>query len=327
MGVVFHGSGKRGPFIPGESAATVFKDYCGSVETRKNTHESASVQLCSHPELDDRIVIVRVADEVDAVFVRTEKFDVLIDTLGTPEECAEALDLLRGKETERPLIVVNSHMDWDHFWGNSAIAGRAPIIAHAVALERLRDPAAQRILREKAGKDARFRNVELISPTLTFSGSTVLHGGDLTLELIHTPGHTPDHIAVWIPEVRVCLAVDAVEKPIPKVWSDDPRDLRSICSSLEGIRALSARLVIPAHGQTSSPSLVDENLAYFRTLAERVGALSPRALKQPELSKMEGLRLQDFVSIPDNMGADAIAFYERFHQANLRATIRACIEG
>lgn len=288
---------------------------------------SASVELCSYPGLDDRITIVRVGDEVDAVFVRAEKFDVLVDTLGTPEECAEALDRLRGKESDRPLIVVNSHMDWDHFWGNSAIAGQAPIIAHAAALERLRDPTAQRILREKAGKDTRFRNVELVAPTLTFAGSTVLHGGDLTLELIHTPGHTPDHIAIWIPELRVCLAVDAVEKPIPKVWSDDPSDLRAICSSLERIRDFDARLVIPAHGQTSSPSLVEENLAYFRALADRVGALGPRALEQPELNKVDGLRLQDFVSLPHDMPADAIAFYERFHQANLRSTVRACLEG
>lgn len=288
---------------------------------------NAPVQLCSYPGLDDRIVIVRAGDEVDAVFVRSEKFDVLVDTLGTPEECAQALDLLRGERNGRPLIVVNSHMDWDHFWGNSAIAGRAPIVAHAAALERLRDPAAGRVLRDKAGKDERFRNVELVAPTLTFSGSTVLHGGDLTLELIHTPGHTPDHVAIWISELRVCLAVDSVERPIPKVWSDDPRDLRSICSSLGRIRDLDARLVIPAHGQTSSPSLVDENLAYFRALAERVESQSERALKQPELSRMDGFRLQDFVSIPHDMPAGTIAFYERFHQANLRATIRASIEG
>ncbi|MGO7537337.1 MBL fold metallo-hydrolase [Rhizobium ruizarguesonis] len=285
-----------------------------------------SVELCSYPELDDRIVIVRAGDEVDSVFVRTEKFNVLIDTLGTPELCLTALDLLEEQMNARPLIVINSHMDWDHFWGNAAIAGRAPIIAHAAALDRLRDPSAREVLRDKASQDSRFRNVDLIGPDITFSGSMTLNGGDLTLDLIHTPGHTPDHVAVWIPELRICLAVDAVEYPIPEVWGKNAGDLRSIRSSLERIRDLDARLVIPAHGRTHSPSAVDGNLAYFQALADRVGSLSESQLADPQLSGSSGLRLEDFVPIPDGMPSDVEAFYRNCHETNLGATVQAHIE-
>ncbi|KPH07188.1 MBL fold metallo-hydrolase (plasmid) [Rhizobium acidisoli] len=287
---------------------------------------NASVELCTYPELDDRIVIVRAGDEVDAVFVRTDRFNVLIDTLGTPELCRMALDLLEGKTAARPLIVINSHMDWDHFWGNAAIVGRAPIIAHAAALDRLREPSAQQVLKDKASQESRFRNVELIGPDITFSGSMVLNGGDLTLELIHTPGHTPDHIAVWIPELRICLAVDAVEYPIPEVWSKSAEDLRLIRSSLERIRDLDARLVIPAHGQTSSPSTVKANLAYFEALAERVDGLSEGQLADRQLSRSSGFRLEDFVAIPDGMPADTVTFYRNCHETNLGATVHAHIE-
>ncbi|NNU69792.1 MULTISPECIES: MBL fold metallo-hydrolase [Rhizobium] len=285
-----------------------------------------SVELCSYPELDDRIVIVRAGDEVDAVFVRTQRFNVLIDTLGTPELCKAALDLLEVQTNTRPLIVINSHMDWDHFWGNAAIAGRAPIIAHAAALDRLRDPSAREVLRDKASQESRFRNVDLIGPDITFAGSMTLNGGDLTLELIHTPGHTPDHIAVWIPELRICLAVDAVEYPVPEVWSKNADDLRLIRSSLERIRGLDARLVIPAHGRTYSPSAVDENLAYFQALADRVGSLSKSQLADPQLDGSSGLRLEDFVPIPDGMPSDVVAFYRKCHETNLGATVQAHIE-
>jgi glyoxylase-like metal-dependent hydrolase (beta-lactamase superfamily II) len=285
-----------------------------------------SVELCSYPELDDRIVIVRAGDEVDSVFVRTERFNVLIDTLGTPEQCLTALDLLGEQMNARPLIVINSHMDWDHFWGNAAIAGRAPIIAHAATLDRLRDPSAREVLRDKASQDSRFRNVDLIGPDITFSGSMTLNGGDLTLELIHTPGHTPDHVAVWIPELRICLAVDAVEYPIPEVWGKNAGDLRSIRSSLERIRDLDARLVIPAHGRTHSPSAVDGNLAYFQALADRVGSLSESQLADPQLGGSSGLRLEDFVPIPDGMPSDVAAFYRNCHETNLGATVQAHIE-
>ncbi|WP_184449799.1 MBL fold metallo-hydrolase [Rhizobium sp. BK538] len=286
-----------------------------------------SVELCSYPELDDRITIVRAGDEVDAIFVRTERFNVLIDTLGTPELCRMALDLLDEDVRARPLIVVNSHMDWDHFWGNAAIAGKAPIVAHAAARERLNDPSSLQVLNEKIGEDSRFQNVELIAPDITFSGSMTLHGGDLTLELFHTPGHTPDHIAVWIPEIRVCLAVDAVEYPIPEVWSKTASDLRLICSSLERIRDLDARFVIPAHGRTLSPSTVNDNLSYFRELAARVENLNERELSNPELAKLMDLRLQDFVAIPADMPPRVVEFYERCHGTNLGATVQARIEG
>ncbi|MBB2717022.1 UNVERIFIED_ORG: glyoxylase-like metal-dependent hydrolase (beta-lactamase superfamily II) [Rhizobium etli] len=285
------------------------------------------VELSSYPGLDERIVIVRAGDEVDAVFVRTKRFNVMIDTLGTPELCRRALDLLEQRPEARPLVVVNSHMDWDHFWGNAAIAGRAPIIAHAAALDRLRDPATRQVLTDKASEESRFRDVEIIGPDITFSGSMVLNGGDLTLELIHTPGHTPDHIAVWIPELRICLAVDAVEYPIPEVWSRSADDLRLIRSSLERIRDLDARLVIPAHGRTSSPSTVAENLAYFETLADRVGRLSGSRLADPELGSASGFRLEDFVAIPQDMPSATLAFYRSCHETNLGATIEAHGEG
>ncbi|WP_049731012.1 MBL fold metallo-hydrolase [Rhizobium ecuadorense] len=285
-----------------------------------------SVELCSYPELDERIMIVRAGDEVDAVFVRTERFNVLIDTLGTPELCRMGLDLLEEKAAARPLIVINSHMDWDHFWGNAAIAGRAPIIAHAAALDRLRNPSALQVLKDKTSEESRFRNVELVAPDITFSGSMVLNGGDLTLELIHTPGHTPDHIAVWIPELRTCLAVDAVEYPIPEVWSRTAGDLGLIRSSLQRIRDLDARLVIPAHGQTSSPSTVKANLAYFEALADRVNGLSESQLANEQLGRSSGFRLEDFVAIPDGMPADTATFYRNCHETNLGATVQAHME-
>ncbi|MGR4842175.1 MBL fold metallo-hydrolase [Rhizobium sp. LARHSG275] len=285
-----------------------------------------SVELCSYPELDDRIVIVRAGDEVDGVFIRTERFNVLIDTLGTPELCLTALGMLGEQINARPLIVINSHMDWDHFWGNAAIARRAPIIAHAAALDRLRDPSAREVLRDKARQESRFRDVDLIGPDITFSGSMTVNGGDLTLELIHTPGHTPDHVAVWIPELRISLAVDAVEYPIPEVWSKNAGDLRLIRSSLERIRDLNARLVIPAHGRTHSPSAVDDNLAYFQALADRVGSLSESQLAEPQLGGSSGLRLEDFVAIPEGMPSDVVAFYRNCHETNLGATVQAHID-
>ncbi|WP_062016993.1 MBL fold metallo-hydrolase [Aureimonas sp. AU4] len=282
----------------------------------------SSVELATYPGLDERVSVLRLGETVDAVFVRTARFDVLVDTLDTPETCRAALDLV-AVEADRPLIVVNSHMDWDHFWGNAAVAGRSAIIAHANAAVRFKDAGVREVLRRKSSEDSRFADVELCAPTMTFTDRVRLEGGDLTLELLHTPGHTPDHVAVWIPELRTCLAVDAVERPIPKVWSDDPEDLRSLVSSLRLIESLEARHVVLAHGHTDSPSVAGRNLRYFETLARRVGELG-RAVPVAEGSDLpNGLELSDIVDGISELSEPMRRFYDRFHRANLRATIRS----
>lgn len=282
------------------------------------------IELSSYADLDDRVIIVRAGDEVDSVFVRTERFNVLVDTLATPDLCGKALALLGDHLQDRPLVVVNSHMDWDHFWGNAALPSGMPIVAHAKALDRLRDPSSRQTLNEKMQQSTRFHDVKIVAPNITFAGEEMaLHGGDLTLELIHTPGHTPDHVAVWIPEIRVCLAVDAVESPIPEVWSKAPTDLQALCSSLKRIRDLKANHVILAHGQTSAPSVVDENLAYFAGLRDRVAELADDLLADPALNERPGLRLQDFVEIPAGMPGETVAFYKSCHKSNLSAAIEA----
>ena len=284
---------------------------------------SSVVELATYPGLDDRVVVLRAGEIVDAVFVRTERFNVLIDTLDTPETCSAALELLGRSIHNRPMIAVNSHMDWDHFWGNSAIAGRAIIIAHEKALQRLRDPSAGEVLQRKLAEDARFRSVELCAPTITFTDRLRLDGGDLTLELIPTPGHTPDHVAVWIPELRTCLAVDAVETPIPKVWSDDPQDLRSLVASLHVIDGLKAEHAVLAHGQTDSPSVVSQNIRYFETLAERVRQFDWTAGMGDESTIPKGLELFDFTADLASLSPEALSFYERCHWTNLRAAVRS----
>jgi glyoxylase-like metal-dependent hydrolase (beta-lactamase superfamily II) len=297
-----------------------------SIWLRKRTMDP-TVQLATYPGLDERIIILRAGDEVDAVFIRTERYNVLVDTLATPALCRQALGLLAEHMTARPLLVINSHMDWDHFWGNAALDRGVPIIAHAKASDRLRQPATQQTIEEKK-RERRFQDVEIFAPTMTFTGETMtVHGGDLTLELMHMPGHTPDHVAVWIPELRTCLAVDAVEFPIPEVWSSDPADLRALCASLTRIRHLQADHVVVAHGQSADPAIVDANLRYFAGLRDRVVSLGDTRVDASTLARGQGFQLWDLVPMPVDMPNETRAFYEGCHLSNLGVVLEACRSG
>lgn len=291
------------------------------------------VELATYPGLDPRIAVLRAGEEVDAAFVRTQRFDLLVDTLSTPGDCRRACALLAARFPgfgTRPLRIVNSQMDWDHFWGNAALAGRGPIIAHAAARARLDAPAALETLAQKQAEDSRFSDVTLVAPDILFDSALRLDGGDLTIELIHTPGHTPDHLAVWIPEIRTCLAVDAVEMPIPEVWSRTPEDLNQLRASLKRIQALDATFVVTAHGRSCDPALVADNIAYFDALESRVASRATTAdMLAGDGDELlaalpgKGLRLEDLIRLPAGMDAATRAFYEGFHATNLAATLSA----
>ncbi|WP_337270327.1 MBL fold metallo-hydrolase [Oryzifoliimicrobium ureilyticus] len=282
-----------------------------------------SVELQSYPGLDERITILRAGDEVDAVFVRTERFNILVDTLSTPDLCQQVLDLIGSELDRRPLLVVNSHMDWDHYWGNCVVAGRAPIIAHETAHRRFYDPANIATLMRKAQEEERFAGLQHVGPNVSFTGTMMIDGGDLILELLHTPGHTPDHIVVWIPQIRTCLAVDAVEAPIPEVWTDAPSDLAHLRNSLRMISNLNAEFLVLAHGQTADPQTVFRNIAYFDALAQKVSEINGDVLKDNTLIEIDGFGLEDFITLPREMPEATKAFYRKCHETNLRATVNS----
>lgn len=261
------------------------------------------------PGLDPRIFALRVPDEVDGFVVRTERFVALVDTLSTPELCEQALDLIADETAGRPLLVINTHADWDHVWGNATVEGRAPVIGHRSATSRVRSARAQDTLRAKRASDDRFARVRLIAPSVTFDTSLSLDGGDLTLELLHTPGHTPDHIAVWIPELRVCLAGDTAEDPLPELWEGDAASLKQLTASLDLLRSLEPDHVLPSHGGTTDPALLDRNLRHLSGLTGR----------HADAVRAGGLSFEAAFPDTTELTTGARAFYETCHHKALRA--------
>jgi len=280
--------------------------------------------------VDARVRVFRAGHEVDTCVVTTERYIVVVDTMGTPELAAEIMERVGATLAERQLLIVNTHADWDHCWGNALFVtpgGRypAPIIGHDETRRRLLATEEREYLRERQRDEPRFANVALVPPTITFADGLRIDGGDLTLELLPTPGHTPDHISLWIPESRLVLAGDAAERPIPYV--NEPGDLPALRASLARLAALEPVAVVPCHGGTSDPSLLTRNLAYFDTLEARArstvdeGRLPEDWAEHEDLPDVIGLPLAeaapDLADEPD----DVVAFYRASHLRAIRAML------
>lgn len=295
------------------------------------THADNTLSVVENQGWDQRVVVVRCGTLVDVFIVITERYVVLVDTLHNPTAAAALLDIARQYLVHgRTLLVVNTHADWDHAWGNQVFAGPdalhpAPIIASRRCAARFHSGDEQPTLtRMQAEQPGRFDGVRLQSPTVLFEERLAIEGGDLTLELFATPGHTADHIAVYIPEIRTLLAGDAAESPFPLVYS--AAELPQLRDSLLWMQALRPEVALYCHAPvTAGPGVLHANSVYFDELEQRC---------QISLARHDG-RLPDesedveaFVGFPFSAALptdldlqDQTDFYHRAHQRALRAML------
>ncbi|HLZ57451.1 MAG TPA: MBL fold metallo-hydrolase [Ktedonosporobacter sp.] len=205
--------------------------------------------------------------EADAYVVITDRYVIVCDTLFCPEDMAVVMDEVRHELTGRQLLVINSHADWDHAWGNNYFSAFTPIIGHDFTRIRLLSEEAQGQLQDYQRRSPLFQNVVLTPPTITFSRALTLYGGDLTLKLLKAPGHTSDHIAIWLPESRLVLAFDAAEYPLPLLES--ARSVQMMLSTLQRFLLLQPERILCSHGKTTSITTVQANLDYLREIERR----------------------------------------------------------
>jgi glyoxylase-like metal-dependent hydrolase (beta-lactamase superfamily II) len=129
------------------------------------------------------------------------KTGAVIDPGGDAEAILAAI-AKAGLEIE---LVINTHGHVDHIGANADLleATGATLVAHRLALPLLRDPA--RNLGAFMGRD-------LVSPTADRSveeGDT-LDIGALSLTVLHTPGHTPGGISLYLAKEEVVFTGDAL---------------------------------------------------------------------------------------------------------------------
>ncbi|MHB8646532.1 MAG: MBL fold metallo-hydrolase, partial [Thermomicrobiales bacterium] len=194
---------------------------------------------------------------VSAVVILGESVSAVVDTLIRPEDMIPVRDLL--DRHGRPTLIVNTHADWDHTWGNAAFPG-APIIAHRLCRAAMLTEGRQTLVEKRAEEPERYRDVTIVPPTITFAEFMDIDLGGLTLSMHHLPGHTADEAVVHLPERAFLLAGDAAEWPIPTT------EVGPLGPWAEALRMWAARddvrTVVPSHGPVGDAQLLRDNAAY-----------------------------------------------------------------
>jgi glyoxylase-like metal-dependent hydrolase (beta-lactamase superfamily II) len=159
----------------------------------------------------------------------------LIDAgVGEPAHLRELASALDARRAQLETVLV-THGHRDHAGGASAIARAHPSAVFA----KLPWPD------EDAQHDVAWRPLA--------DGQLILAGGE-PLTVVHTPGHSPDHLAFWHESSRTLFTGDlvALGSSVMIHWSRGG-DLAQYLASLARLQALDPRRLLPAHG----PSIED----------------------------------------------------------------------
>jgi alkyl sulfatase BDS1-like metallo-beta-lactamase superfamily hydrolase len=76
--------------------------------------------------------------------------------------------------------------------------------------------------------------------------------GGVTFQLFATPGETPDHLSVWIPQWRVAFTGDNYYESFPNMYTlrgTEPRWALDYVHSLDTVLSWKPEIVLPSHGQ------------------------------------------------------------------------------
>ena len=230
------------------------------------------LQLIENQGWDERIIVCRNGKLVDTFIVVSERFVALVDTVINPQTAAQMLAWAQPYLADgRQLLVINTHADYDHCWGNQLFAGEtavqpAPIIgSHLSPAKFQQEEALTYLAKMQALEPNVFGEVQFTPPNLLIQDKFVIDGGDLSLELLPTPGHTDDHYSLFIPEIATLLAADAAELPYPVARTPD--GLPQMRQSLAKLAALPAETVLYCHAPvTAGRQLLLDNIAYFNAI-------------------------------------------------------------
>ncbi len=254
------------------------------------------VEVLPNQGWDARILVCRNAPLVDTYLIITRRYVVVVDTMINPATAQHLLALAQPHLTgKRSLLVVNSHADYDHCWGNQVFAALGvPILGSRQSLPVYTHPDTLDWLAQvRAAEPAIFADVVLVPPTILFDQGITIDGGDLTLEIFATPGHTRDHTSLYLPEIQTLLTADAAELPFPLAHS--ATGLPQLRESLARLAALHATTVLHCHAPVDmGGQLVHDNLAYFDRLeatcrAALARGVSPDPPPDTDMAALVGL--------------------------------------
>jgi len=256
-------------------------------------------------------------------YVVTSEGTVVVDT---PQMPSKAVAMRKEAESRGPIqYVINTEHHVDHIFGNYYFKGAGKVIHHqgladnfmvstplldpfdyAAEGTQMSDPEGQQIM---PSREVYFQDPNRAQ--ITFTGDCTLHVGDHTFHLIHTPGHTPGQIAVYVPEERVVFTGDTVFHDV-QTWVM-ASDVDQWIDALNTIAHLDVDTVVPGHGPVTDLKYLQTQKAVLLEWKSRVADAVAKGLSREETIKQVHMRER----YPVDIGQEYMMDYIQSHNAGI----------
>jgi len=256
-------------------------------------------------------------------YVVTDDGVVVVDT---PQLPTRALAMRAEVEKLGPVrYVINTEHHVDHIFGNYFFKGAGTVIHHKGVADNfmvptpLLDPfdyAAEAIPMSDPDAAAIFpaRDEYYEDPNraqITFTGDVVLNVGFHTFHLLHTPGHTPGQIAVYVPEERVVFTGDTVFSEV-QTWVM-ASDVDEWIDALNTIAHLDVDHVVPGHGPVTDLKYLQTQKAILLEWKSMVATAVANGWSREET--IERCHMRD--RYPVDIGQEYMMDYIQSHNAGI----------
>lgn len=203
---------------------------------------------------------------------------LLIDT-GCAHTARQLGAALKGWRVD---TIANTHSHEDHIGANATIQEihRCPILAHPAALPILQDPRLQPLQPYRRlfwgwPKPAQGQAIGQQVETPRFR-----------LQVIHTPGHSPDHVCFFEPQNGWLFSGDAYIGGKDRALRHG-YDIHGIIASLKKLAELPVQRIFSGSGsiRTEGTRHLQDKIDYLENLGERIQALHEKGLSDRHIRK------------------------------------------
>lgn len=227
-------------------------------------------------------------------FVVTREGAVVIDTPMVPVEAQEWKTEIEKFAPVR--YVINNEAHTDHYCGNCYLGGT--VIGTEETVKALKNARIEDLIGEiswmapdspKPDSSFYFR-----PPEISVKGDIKLYLGDHTFEILMVPGHTPQQLAVYVPEERIVFTSDNINLGMPIFVSAVPYEW---LKSLDRLNELDVDTVVPGHGEVTDKSAFKQMKAQVQMWIDVVGRTVKAGLDL-EAARAEINKAEEFAAFP-----------------------------
>lgn len=208
---------------------------------------------------------------------------LVVDSRMSTAQGRELADDVRTLSAAPVRAVLNTHLHFDHTYGNRALRDawpQVPIAAHESVPEALLADEAR--VKGRYAADAgdphrdEILSTELVAPDTLFTSVWSIDLGDRYVEAVHPGrGHTEGDVVVRVPDVDLVYAGDLVEESGPPAYGADswPLEWPQTVELLVGLLSGSS-LVVPGHGAPVDKDFVLGQRVDLADVAGQIQALA-----------------------------------------------------